>query len=89
MPEARTAGGYIPARHNMTMPKHNFKKGHIRSIRNRCWACDKGGTVNNYRIVNDKKDSVRAVHLNEKCINVAKEKYKVYSAGKMTAATSH
>jgi hypothetical protein len=68
------------------MQKHKFKKGHIKSIRNRCWACDKGGTVNTYRLVEEIKDSVRAVHLNEKCINGAKEKYRAFAAGRTATA---
>ncbi len=73
-------GDYIPKEPSTNMKTHKFKKGHIKSIRNRCWACDKGGTVNTYRLVADNKDSVRAVHLNEKCINAAKEKFRSIAA---------
>lgn len=58
------------------MRKHVPIKGAIARIRNRCWACDKGGTVGVYRLVDEIKDSTRAVHFKEKCINDAKEKYR-------------
>jgi hypothetical protein len=77
--------GYIPPFPNTTMRKHIPKRGAIAIIRNRCWACDKGGSVGIYRLVETIKDSTRPVHFREKCIEGAKEKYKAYAAGKMTA----
>lgn len=69
-----------PRRKNVS-PKHKIKRGVIllRRVRNRCWSCDMGGSVNNYRLVADNKDSVRPVHLNEKCMEAAREKYKAYA----------
>jgi hypothetical protein len=64
------------------MRKHIPKRGAIAIIRNRCWACDKGGSVGVHRLVADIKDSTRAVHFNEKCIADAKEKYRAYAAAK-------
>jgi hypothetical protein len=58
------------------MRKHIPVKGVVIRVRNRCWACDKGGTVGVYRLSADVKDSTRAVHYREKCINDAKAKYK-------------
>ena len=70
------------------MVKHKFIPGTITRIRNRCWACGEGGTVHIYKIVDDIKDSSRAVHFNEKCMNAAKEKYKTFSTGKVMTAAS-
>lgn len=70
------------------MPKHKRIPGTVRRIRNRCWACDRGGSVGTYRLADDIKDSVRPVHFREKCIREAKEKYKTYAAGKMMGAAT-
>jgi hypothetical protein len=67
------------------MRKHIPKRGAIAIIRNRCWACDKGGRVGVYRLEEKVKDSTRAVHFNEKCINEAKGKYKLYASGRKPA----
>jgi hypothetical protein len=64
------------------MRKHKPIPGTVRRIRNRCWACDKGGSVGTYRLADDIKDSVRSVHFKEKCILEAKEKYKAFAAGR-------
>ncbi len=67
---------------NIIMRKHIPLKGAIAIIRNRCWACDKGGSVGVYRLDAEIKDSTRAVHFKEKCIEDAKKKYKAYAQGK-------
>jgi hypothetical protein len=67
------------------MRKHIPVKGSIAPIRNRCWACGKGGTVGVYRLAEDVNDSTRAVHFKAKCIAEAKEKYKAYAASKAQA----
>ncbi len=64
------------------MRKHIPRKGAIAIIRNRCWACDKGGSVGVFRLDEENKQSSRAIHFNEKCINGAKEKYKAVLAAK-------
>ena len=67
---------------SMPTPSHKHVPGTVKRIRNRCWSCDKGGSVGIHRLKSDDKDSVRAVHFNVKCINDAKEKYKSYIAAK-------
>jgi len=62
------------------MRKHIPKKGAIAVIRNRCWACDKGGNVGVFKLSAEVKDSTRPVHFKEACIKGAKEKYKAYAA---------
>lgn len=64
------------------MRKHIPIRGKIAPIRNRCLACGKGGSVGIYRLVPDVKDSARAVHFNQKCMDQAKEKYKAYVSAK-------
>jgi hypothetical protein len=64
------------------MRKHKFVPGTVTQISNRCWACDKGGSVGIHRLVHEIKDSSRPVHFNEKCIKAAKEKYRASSSGK-------
>lgn len=66
----------------MPTPRHKHVPGTVKRIRNRCWACDKGGSVGIHRLAADVKDSVRPVHFKEKCIREAKEKYKAYAASK-------
>lgn len=69
------------------MQKHVPIKGAIARIRNRCWACDKGGNVGVYRLSDKIKDSTRAVHYKEKCIAEAKEKYKMVMKNSATASS--
>ena len=63
----------------MPTPRHKHRPGTVTRIRNRCWACDKGGSVGICRLAVGVKDSARAVHFKEKCIKEAKEKYKAYA----------